>query len=81
MKTVPIFGPHGVAVKVVRVITPAFLRGALERRITERYYPNRAESIIDAHITAAGLAGSGYDPTWIERRREERARRARGGAR
>lgn len=54
------------------VITPRIAVALLQRSNNERYYPDRAERLIDACITDFGLAGTGYDPSWIEQRRNAR---------
>lgn len=55
---------------------PPTPRQQLERAITIRYRSDHVEMEITRVIRLFGLVDTGYDPTWIERRRAERAARA-----
>lgn len=70
------FDPFLVVVPRDAIASPAIVRAALERAITVRHHSDHVDVEIDRVSDRFGLAGSGYDPTWIERRHAERAERA-----
>lgn len=67
------WGPDGVVVRQHIEATPELLRERLDVMHSRRFLPRRADDLINMVIDAFRLEGTGYDPTWLERRRAERA--------
>ena len=71
-RPVPPHRPGGGHIRIR--VSLAEAKRILQAHINRRYYPGRAEALINRTIDENNLAGTGYDPSWLERRRAERAR-------